>query len=185
MKTASQSLFDGLIEVLMGILEAADAQLAKIFIPVFVRTDDAVNVRRRESKVNRQLISSEAVLLGRETDRASLIWQLFAMILKWVQISSIINKKAWYATPSGNEAPCAEVDYKATSRKRLTNDILEVGAAGGDGRFPVGSARNLAAGQRNSLYFRRKPRSELRGQCQIYKRKWAAPVSRVGKLRIA
>ena len=122
--------------------------------------------------------------MGRETDRAGLIWQLFAVILKWVQILLIINKKTWYATPSGNEAPCAEIDYKATGRKRSANDILEVGAAGRDGRSPIGSARYLAAGQRKPLYFRRKPRSELRGQCQIYKRKRSAPVPRVGKLRV-
>lgn len=46
MKTASQSLLDGLIKILMTILEAADAQFAKIFVPMFVRTDDAVNIRR-------------------------------------------------------------------------------------------------------------------------------------------
>jgi hypothetical protein len=90
---------------------------------VLLRADDAVNICRGESQVDRKLPSSEPVRFAREANRAGRIRQLFAVVLKGVQVPSVINEEAWHATSSGQKAPGAEVDHKAAGGERLANDI--------------------------------------------------------------
>jgi len=123
MKAASQPLFDCLVEILVKVFKTAYTQLAKISVPVLMRADDAINIRRRVSQVNPKLPSSKPVRFAREGDRAGRVWQLFAVILKGVQVLSVINEKAWHAAPSGQKAPCAEVDHEAAGGDRVENDI--------------------------------------------------------------
>src|SRR5690349_17187475 len=165
MEAASKSLFYGLAEILVKVLQVAYSQLAEILVPMFMRTDDAVNVSRGESQVDRKLSPSELVRFPREGDCTGRVRQLFAMVLEGVHILSVINGETRNAAPRGQEAPCAEVDHESAGGKRVANDVPHMRATGRDGREPIRSAGNLGSGQREPLCLRSKPRAERRDHC--------------------
>ena len=76
-----------------------------------------------KSQVNRKSSSSEPIGIAREADRAGRVWQLFAMVLKGIQILVIIDEEARYAASLGEKTPRAEVDHEAASGERMANDI--------------------------------------------------------------
>jgi hypothetical protein len=126
MKSAAQPLIYRTVDILVEIFYAANAQLAKIAVPVLVRAYNAIDICVGESQVNRKSSSSEAIGIAREIDRAIRIRQMFAVILKGIQILTIVDEEARYSASLAKKTPSTEVDHEAAGRERMPDDISHV-----------------------------------------------------------
>ena len=89
---------------------------------MLVCAHNTVNVCLGKLQVYREFPSSKPVLFRRESDCASRVWQLFAVILKGVQVLSVINEEAWNAASSGKKPPSAEVDHEAAGGEQADEE---------------------------------------------------------------
>ena len=69
------------------------SQFAEIAVPVLMRADDAVDICRGESQVDREPFPSEPVRFPREGDFTGRVRQLFAMVLEGIYIPSAYSEK--------------------------------------------------------------------------------------------
>lgn len=128
MKPSAQPLIYRTVNILVKVFYATNAQLAEIPVPVLVRADYAIDICLGELQVNRKSSSSEPIGIVREADRAGRIRQLFAVVLKGIQILTVVDEEARYAAPFSKKTPRAEVDHEAACGERMANDISYVRA---------------------------------------------------------
>ena len=126
MKAAAQPLIYRTVDILVKVFYAANAQLAKIPVPLLVCADYAIDICLGESQINRKSSSPEPIGIARETDHAGRIRQLFAVVLKGIQILTIVDEEARYSASLAKKTPSTEVDHEAAGRERMPDDISHV-----------------------------------------------------------